>query len=511
MTTITLRSGATEADIQTALDTMSWGDKLVLPANQIIIIPGGLKIDAAGRSITMDLNGSTLQREGHSSVIWVNGKMTGQTAVSLGRDEGGHLTVSSAGLGNVAVGDYVKIISDDVLPIDHGTPTRVGQAMKVVAVNGTSATLEGELLHGDLYQTYVRVSQFPSGTIEISNGTVRRDQTLAFWPNSLIHVRSTIATHIDNVTVRDGNSMGMNFVNSVNALVTQSAALNLKDDTVDGHYGYGVHSSSSINTTVNVFYAETVRHAVDDNSVGVDPGHKDTSKYGADIGLTSTNVVADKTTAIAFSWHSEGRNGYLGDSVVFNSHGVVAFRGMDHVAKNVSGSGNARGIQFFEYGDGDGQRNLVENMQLKETSNYVYFNLGPDPKNNTISNSIFEMTKVGYRLLPDPSVALINTVVKTTPAGAETIKGTEGEDRLLGGAGDDVITGGGGRDYIWGGNGADVMTGGAGNDRFAYLTVEEGRDVITDFGGGDVIDLSALAKRYGWIGDVLSKGYVHFG
>ena len=510
MTTIILRPGATEGDIQAALSNLPSGGTLVLPPNETILITSGLKIDAAAKSITLDLNGSTLQQAGNASVISVNGGMTAPTVASLDRDDAGQLTVTSSALGKVAVGDYVKIISDDVLPNDHGDTTRLGQAMKVLAVNGSSVTLEGDLLYGDLYQTNIRVSHFKSGTIEIGNGTVRGDQSQPTWTNALVHIRSTVDTHIDNLTVRDGNSMGINFVNTVSGLVTQSAAINLKDDTTKGQYGYGVHSASAINTTVDGFYAEKVRHAVDDNSNGVTAGHRDPSRYGADIGLTATNVVANSTTAFAFSWHSEGRQGYYGDSVVFNSHGVISFRGMEHVAENISGSGNTRGIQFFEYGNGDGQRNHVENMQLKETGAYVYYNSGKDPKNNTISNSTFDMTKVGYKLAPDPSVTLHDTVVRTTPAGDELIVGTVKDDRLLGGAGDDTILGGSGRDYIWGGQGADRLTGGAGADRFVYLAVNEGGDVITDFGGGDVIDLSAIARKYSWTGDVLEKGYIRF-
>ena len=508
--TLTLKRGATEADIQAALSTLPSGGTLVLPPNETILVSSGLKIDAATKSIKLDLNGSTLQQAGDVSVISVNGGMGAQTSATLGRDGEGHLTVTGSGLGQVNVGDYVKILSDDALPHDHGAVTRLGQAMKVVAVSETGVTLEGELVEGNLYATNVRVAHFKSGTIDIANGTVRGEQGEPSWTNALVNIRSTVDTHIDQLTVRDGNSMGINFVNTVNGLVTQSAAINLTDDTSNGHYGYGVHSASALNTTVNGFYAEKVRHAVDDNAVGVAAGHRDASKYGADIGLTATNVVANANTAFAFSWHSEGRNGYVGDSVVFNSHGVIAFRGMDHVAQNISGSGNVRGIQFYEYGDGDGQRNIVENMHLKETEAYVYTNSGKNPMNNIISNSTFEMTKVGYKLAPDSKVNLKGTVVKTTLAGDEIMLGTAGDDRLLGGAGDDVILGGAGRDYIWGGLGADVLAGGAGADRFAYLDMNEAGDTITDFGDGDVIDLSALAFRYGWSGDLFAKGYLRF-
>src|SRR5262249_1186318 len=146
-----------------------------------------------------------------------------------------------------------------------------------------------------------------------------------------------------------------NVVGSVNAKLSQIVAINLTDDTATGRYGYGVHSASSVGTTVTGMYGEHVRHVTDDNSVGVDPGTADPSKYGADIGLTVSDVVANATTATAFSWHSEGRLGSVADSVVFNSWGVLGARGVDNGMSDVAGTGNERGIQFYEYGDGDGR------------------------------------------------------------------------------------------------------------------------------------------------------------
>lgn len=79
-----------------------------------------------------------------------------------------------------------------------------------------------------------------------------------------------------------------------------------------------------------------------------------------------------------------------------------------------------------------------------------------------------------------------------------------GDDLILGygGGGDDVLIGGTGDDVLIGGYGVDLLIGGPGADRFAFrfydpfrtapdTGVGEGnRDIILDFGPGDVIDLS---------------------
>lgn len=79
--------------------------------------------------------------------------------------------------------------------------------------------------------------------------------------------------------------------------------------------------------------------------------------------------------------------------------------------------------------------------------------------------------------------------------GADTLiggdKDDKGNDKLFGQNGNDVLQGGGGRDLLDGGHGSDTLTGGADGDRFVFYGRKSGADVITDFGKGDVIDLTA--------------------
>ena len=85
-------------------------------------------------------------------------------------------------------------------------------------------------------------------------------------------------------------------------------------------------------------------------------------------------------------------------------------------------------------------------------------------------------------------------------AGDDTLSGGGGKDRLLGGDGDDLLKGGGGKDVLIGGDGddtliggrgTDVLTGGTGSDTFV-MEVGGGKDRITDFGAGDLLDLTAF-------------------
>ncbi len=103
-------------------------------------------------------------------------------------------------------------------------------------------------------------------------------------------------------------------------------------------------------------------------------------------------------------------------------------------------------------------------------------------------------------------------------AGADSLRGDAGADTLLGGSGSDSLYGQAGDDYMLGGSGADLLMGGAGNDTlfggsggdvFAFDD-GFGRDVISDFGPGDQINLGAYVKDLGVnsAADLVSKGMV---
>ncbi|MCI5050660.1 MAG: hypothetical protein MRY32_10115, partial [Rickettsiales bacterium] len=70
--------------------------------------------------------------------------------------------------------------------------------------------------------------------------------------------------------------------------------------------------------------------------------------------------------------------------------------------------------------------------------------------------------------------------------GDDTIEGGVGFETIWAGFGDDIIDGGADNDFIAGQQGNDTITGGDGIETF-YFYSDNGADVITDFGGGDVV------------------------
>lgn len=86
----------------------------------------------------------------------------------------------------------------------------------------------------------------------------------------------------------------------------------------------------------------------------------------------------------------------------------------------------------------------------------------------------------------------------------EKVVGTNFADTFNGGRGVDTFDGGAGNDWFRGYQGSDIFTGGAGNDTFHWRESDvvsgrrsQGVDTITDFGAGDILDLSAIVPGSG--------------
>jgi Ca2+-binding RTX toxin-like protein len=78
-------------------------------------------------------------------------------------------------------------------------------------------------------------------------------------------------------------------------------------------------------------------------------------------------------------------------------------------------------------------------------------------------------------------------------ANIERITGSNLADLLFGDGGANILNGLAGDDVLNGRGGADVLTGGPGNDRFVFVSATDANgDIITDWGAGDILDLSGI-------------------
>jgi Ca2+-binding RTX toxin-like protein len=513
---IRLASGSTETDIIKALaDLGTGGGTVVLAAGQTIAISKGIAIDVASRNVTLDLNGSTLHQTGAVSVIQAKGGQSTAERVGLGTNTDGDTTVSYTKLpATVAVGEWVKIVSDNLLPGDTVSPTGttlMGQALQVASITGNVVTFKGALIDQGNYTANVRAATILSGDLVVKNGEVTGDPSLSKTAPVLVELRNVVDARVDHLSIHDGVGYAIGVVNSVNAVITDISVKNMQD--LYPMMGIAVHSLSSIGTTIKGLYAENVTHAADSSCIGATPGAAHLAQFGADIGFAVTDSVAYGTRNFAYSWHSESLNGTYDNVQAFDSFGVLMARGIGGTMTDSGGANNQRGVAFYEWGDQDARKISLDHVNVKESAYYSAISLDK-PLNNTIANSSFE--SYGQDNLATPaSVTVTNTAF--TRAGSnldDVITGSARADLMLGGKGSDTLSGAAGDDYLWGGQGADTLSGGDGRDRFAYHSVAEGGDAIADFQAGqngDVIDLSVIAAKQNWAdGDVVANGYARF-
>jgi Ca2+-binding RTX toxin-like protein len=513
---IRLASGATETDIVKALaDLGTGGGTVVLAAGQTIAVSKGIVIDVASRNVTLDLNGSTLHQTGAVGVIQAKGGQSTAERVGLGTNTDGNTTVSyTKPPADVAVGEWVKIVSDNLLPGDTlsatGT-TLMGQALQVASIIGNVVTFKGALVDQGNYTANVRAATILSGDLVVKNGEVTGDPSLSKTAPVLVELRNVVDARVDHLSIHDGVGYAIGVVNGVNAVITDISVKNMQD--LYPMMGIAVHSLSSTGTTIKGLYAENVTHATDSSCIGATPGAAYLAQYGADIGFAVTDSVAYGTRNFAYSWHSESLNGIYDNVQAFDSFGVLMARGIGGTMTDSGGANNQRGVAFYEWGDQDARKISLDHVTVKESTSYSTISL-ENPLNNTIANSSFESYGQD-NLATAASVTVTNTAF--TRAGSnldDVITGSARADLMLGGKGRDTLSGAVGDDYLWGGQGADTLSGGDGRDRFAYHSVAEGGDTITDFQAGqngDVIDLSVIAAKLNWAdGDVVANGYARF-
>lgn len=511
-TTIYLDATAGETELRKALATVAnGGGTVVLAKDADITVSKAIYASVGADDVTIDLNGGTLHQATSSErVLGVFGAESPLQTVALGSDAMNNATVTYASLPqNVTVGSWIKVTADDNLPGDHidpgdaGQTTKLGQAAKVIAINGNTVTLEGSLVEQNLYATNVRATVYAEGKFTIKNGTI--DGAAGEYNSAtadLLHLRNLVDAVVENVNVKDGG-FGINVVNNVNAALTDIKATNLY---------CGIHTGSSLSTQIDGLFAEHVGQGVVVQGIGTALNASSAASYGAEIGFLAKNSVVYDGANSAYDFHSESRNGVYTDDLSFNSRMFGDFRGIGNAFTNSGSAGDAYGIQFYEYGDGDGRNSLVDNLILREIKNYAFM-ISNSPEANIVQNSTFESYLEGYNI-PESMVKFINTLILTNVMpGDDTLVGTAAADKLLGGLGADNLSGGGGDDYLWGGDKADVLTGGAGHDRFAYHALSEGGDIINDFqvgSNGDVIDVSVLAARLGWGSgsDLIADGHI---
>ncbi len=172
---------------------------------------------------------------------------------------------------------------------------------------------------------------------------------------------------------------------------------------------------------------------------------------------------------------NDNLDGGDGSDVIFGGSGNDYIHGGLDAAPNEIWSGTG-GDQVYGSGGADtiGGGTGHDSISAGAGEDIIYGGKGSDGGNDTINGDAGDDTIYASR-------------------GTDRINGGTGDDQLYGGADNDTLSGGDGDDLLYGGAGNDELTGGAGADTFAFF-VGFGKDTITDFETGDVLDLSGVGS-----------------
>ncbi len=195
-------------------------------------------------------------------------------------------------------------------------------------------------------------------------------------------------------------------------------------------------------------------------------------------------------------------------NTIWGGGGADRLYGLDGYDALNGGGGNDAlygGADVDNLNGGDGRDRLVggsgaDNMQGDAGNDLIYVDdIGDSVSGGDGIDTVY--TTISYTLVADVENLTARSnrgLILTGNDANNKITGGRGKDTLIGGNGKDTLNGGDGDDVLIGGNRGDILTGGDGNDVFRYQAVEDshgigaGRDTITDFSHGDVIDLSAI-------------------
>ena len=117
----------------------------------------------------------------------------------------------------------------------------------------------------------------------------------------------------------------------------------------------------------------------------------------------------------------------------------------------------------------------------------------------------FQIELTGLHSLSASQILGVGRVNLAGTGGADTLTGLAWQ-RHAARPGATTYCGAAGNDVLQGGLGKDLLLGGQGADRFVFTSAAEtqptaaGRDVIGDWGAGDLIDLSAMDANLGIAG-----------
>lgn len=244
-------------------------------------------LSLSGKSITLDGNGATIVATADSTALTFNGgwewirTISGISEVTWNSMPTTRLTVSS--VTNLAVGDVVRLVSDDTLPYSRpnpGTPTEVCRTAEFAVVGEIDAGSNYVYLTDVIRESYTtgrRLAKLSKKQIKIHDLTMDITDAgyAAGYNEPMLEVQAAWWPLLENVHIKRGYAMGVVMRGCYSYRIDKLSVDWLPNELVVYRRGYGVCDISSEYGVVDGMAAGTMRHsyttATDVIVTGADP------------------------------------------------------------------------------------------------------------------------------------------------------------------------------------------------------------------------------------------------
>jgi Ca2+-binding RTX toxin-like protein len=270
-----------------------------------------------------------------------------------------------------------------------------------------------------------------------------------------------------------------------------------KETVIKSQYGSDLfHSVSGASGKLNADKFQHVKGEVDVTTGKVKIGFEDLWKGGdkdfddqmftIDIGTTNAETLDRVGSKLSKYTDNDAMSGGSGNDTMFGFAGDDFMDGGADADKLYGGSGN----DVLTGGDGNDQLyggSGNDRILGDEGNDYIVGGSGFDT---------LDFSGVGRAVQVDLNKHVANGAGHDSIWGVEGVVGSRFGDVLDGDKRGNALDGGAGDDVLRGRGGADSLTGGDGRDTFVWHAKDlgSGVDHVTDFGKGDVLDLSHVFK-----------------
>ncbi len=287
---------ATQSALEQAINAAKIGEvtRIVLPKGAEIDFNSSFSTkDITGKTVIIDFNDARIDLNTSTGLSFEGSHEWVKSVSSLTQVDGNAVIRFSGGLpGDLAVGDWIKIVSEDTAPGGRVDSRRMGEAMQITKIDGNSVTFDGALAAQELYQTDIRAAKYDDGSVWLINPEIKGDL-------SYKHAQISFNTMVDSVIISpDLSTSGrplVTLLDTVNALVTDPEMADGVRIQNPWSFTYGINSISSKNNTVistgeHQVNSTTIVDAVDSGFIS--PSSKsDIERYGPDHNLTVVGLT----------------------------------------------------------------------------------------------------------------------------------------------------------------------------------------------------------------------------